>query len=72
MKDRRKRRGSSNCFEFTDKILKIWFFRIERKYEDPSIANAQTVFVGNVPSGCTQKVFRSIRYCNRVLEHLFH
>ncbi|CAF1080777.1 unnamed protein product [Adineta ricciae] len=34
--------------------------RIERKYEDPSIANAQTVFVGNVPSGCTQKELKRL------------
>jgi hypothetical protein len=30
--------------------------REEREYEDPSVVNAQTVFVGNVPIGCTQKV----------------
>ena len=30
--------------------------QVEEEGEDPSLINAQTVFVGNVPSGCTQKV----------------
>ncbi|UJR30382.1 hypothetical protein I4U23_017917 [Adineta vaga] len=34
--------------------------KIEREYEDPSIVNAQTVFVGNVPSGCTQKELKKL------------
>jgi hypothetical protein len=36
------------------------FCRFEREHEDLSIANAHTVFVGNVPSGCTQKVIIKI------------
>ncbi|CAF2138429.1 unnamed protein product [Rotaria magnacalcarata] len=32
----------------------------EREYEDPSVVNAQTVFVGNVPIGCTQKELRTL------------
>jgi len=34
--------------------------KLEREYEDPSIVNAQTVFVGNVPSGCTQKELKKL------------
>jgi len=34
--------------------------KLEREYEDPSIVNAQTVFVGNVPSGCTQKELKQL------------
>ncbi|CAF2962608.1 unnamed protein product [Rotaria sp. Silwood2] len=32
----------------------------EREYEDPSIVNAQTIFVGNVPTGCTQKELKKL------------
>jgi nucleolar protein 12 len=34
--------------------------KLEREYKDPSIDNAQTVFVGNVPSGCTQKELKKL------------
>ncbi|CAF1524904.1 unnamed protein product [Adineta steineri] len=34
--------------------------KLEREYEDPSIANARTIFVGNVPSACTQKELRAL------------
>ncbi|CAF5129491.1 unnamed protein product, partial [Rotaria sp. Silwood1] len=32
----------------------------EREYEDSSIVNAQTVFVGNVPIGCSQKELKKL------------
>ncbi|CAF4331342.1 unnamed protein product, partial [Rotaria sp. Silwood2] len=32
----------------------------EREYEDPLIVNAQTIFVGNVPTGCTQKELKKL------------
>lgn len=34
--------------------------KVEREYEDPEIINAETVFVGNVPTTCTQKELKKL------------